>query len=82
MKLFAWSREFIVMAIERLSAILPEDETCNSGIGDGLTGSKTISGTSPSWNHRRRIQEYEMHLSNNHYHTQYSSYHLSGSLSI
>jgi hypothetical protein len=23
-----------------------------------------------------------MHLSNNHYHTQYSSYHLSGSLSI
>jgi hypothetical protein len=58
-KLIIWRREFIIVAIERLSAILPKNDTRNSGRCDGKTRSKAISGTSSGWNLRRRLLEYE-----------------------
>ena len=70
-------REFIVVAMERLSAIHPIDSTCDSGWWFRETGCKTISGRSSSWNLRRCLLEYEMHLCNDYFCTRYSSYHLS-----
>ena len=72
-----WRREFIGVAIERLSTILPKNDTRDSGRWDGETGSKIISGRSSSWKLRRGHLAYEMHLSDNYYRTRYSSYHLS-----
>jgi len=68
-----WRGEFIVVSIARLSAILPKDESRDSGRWDGETGRKTISGGLSGWNLRRHPLEYDMHLSNNYYHTLYSS---------
>jgi hypothetical protein len=42
-------REFIVVATERLSAILPNDDTCYSGRWDTEIGSKTICERLISW---------------------------------
>jgi hypothetical protein len=58
-KIVVWRREFIVLAIERLLAILPKNDTRNSGRCDGKARSKAISGTSSGWNLRRRLLEYE-----------------------
>jgi len=45
-----WPREFIVVAIDRLSAIVPKDDTHNSVILDGNRGYSTISGRLNGWN--------------------------------
>jgi len=68
-----WSWEFIVVAIERLSGILPESNICNSGRWDGETGSKSIAGRSSGCSLRTHLLGYEMHLSDNYYRTWYSS---------
>jgi len=62
-EIIVWRREFTVVAIRKISAILPKDDTLDSGRWDGGMESKTISGRSSSWNLRRGLLEYEMHLS-------------------
>jgi hypothetical protein len=73
-KIVVWRREFILVAIETLSAILLNNDTRNSGRCDGEWGSNTISGRSSSWHLRMRLLEYETHLANDYYRTRYSSY--------
>jgi len=70
-------REFIVVAIARWSGVLPKDDNRDAERVDRERGSKTLSERSSSLNLRRRIQEYELHLSDDDYCTQYSSYRLS-----
>jgi len=50
-----WRREFIIVAIEWLSAKLPEDDTCDSGRWNWEMGSKAISGRSSGSNLERRL---------------------------
>jgi len=69
-----WKREFIVIAMERLLAIVRKHDTRDSGGSEKLTASKTTPAISSRWNLRRHLLEYEMHLSNDFYCTQYSSY--------
>jgi len=76
-KIIVWGRKFTVASIERLSAILPKDDTCDWGKRDWETGSKTISGRSSGWYHRRCLLECEMHLHDDYYRTPYLSYCLS-----
>jgi len=70
------SREFIVMTVQRLSAVLPKDHIPDSGRWDCETGSKTTSGWSRSCNFRRGVLEYKMHLSDDYYCTWCPSYRL------
>jgi len=69
-EIFIWKREFIIVAIERLLAILPKDDTRHSGRSDRVIGSKIISGRSSSWNLRRHLLEYQIHLSDDYYSNQ------------
>jgi len=69
--------QFIIVAIERVSAILWKDDSRDSGRWNGETGSKTISGRPRGRNLRTCLLDYGMHLSDDYYHTRYSSYCLS-----
>jgi len=51
-ELVIWRREFIVIVIERLSAILSKDDTSDSGRWDGEMGRNKISGRSSSGSFR------------------------------
>jgi len=43
-EIVVWRWDLVVIAIDRLSAIYPQDDCRHSGRWDGETGSKTISG--------------------------------------
>jgi len=60
-KFIVCRRYFVVVAIERLLAILSKDVPHDSGRWDGETGSKTIAGGSSGWNLGRRLLDYERH---------------------
>jgi len=72
-----WRCEFIVVATERLLAILPQDDTRDSVKWGRDMGTRTISGMLSGWNLRRHVLEYEMHLPDDYYCTQYCSSRLS-----
>jgi len=67
-------REFIVIAIGRPLATLPNDSTCDSAKSDWNPESKIIFGRSSSWNLWRRPGEYELVLPNNYFFTWYHLY--------
>jgi len=69
--------EFIVVANERISAIVRQVNTRDSGRWHGVTGSKRISAWSRGWNLRRCLLDYETHLPDDYDCTWYSSYCLS-----
>ena len=71
-----WRLEFIVVECERLSAILPKNDTRDSGRCNGAMGTRTIAGRLSGWNLRRCLLEYEMHLSEDYFWMRYSSFHL------
>jgi hypothetical protein len=62
-------KEFIVIAIDRLSAILPIVNTSNLWTQDGVTGRKMVSGSSGGWIFRWHLVDYKLHHPDNHYHT-------------
>ena len=64
-----WRRQFIVAAIETLSATLLKDDAPGSQKGYGKTVSKTIFERSSTWNLRERVLEYEVHFPDDNFHT-------------
>jgi len=69
--------EFIVRAIERQSAILPKDDTQDSGRWDRKTCSKAISGWLGRQGLGRNLHENKLHLPDNVYCNRYPPYCLS-----
>jgi len=72
-------RELIVVAIDRLLAMLPKVDTHDSRRWEGESGSKIISGRLSVCNLRRRLLEYILHLPHDAYCTWHCSHWISGS---
>ena len=67
-------REYIVVGIERLSSLFPQDDTQDSGRWRDEMGSKTIYGRWSGWKLERPLLEYQMHLSDGYHCSRYASY--------
>jgi hypothetical protein len=76
-EIIEWRCEFIIMTIERISAMNPKLYGRDSGTSDRKIRTEAVSFTSTSWYLGRHHLGDAIHLLDDNYHTRYHSYHLS-----